>query len=275
MSVALWIKLDVEFASDEKVLACTGEAQLVYLRSLLLSKKRGSDGFVHGRQLRLLAGADDWQNPINRDDLAGQLVDAGLWEATEGGWLIAAWPKHNELSDASESGIFGNHVRWHTNRGNVDTSCPHCCRPDAGPDTPDNQYRPDSGGESPSIAREEKSREENTTSPTARRGGDHASLEATFEELWMLYPPKRRVGKAKTRSSLNTALSKEHADPDTIIAGLRADLIAWQGKPEEFIPHSTTWVNQRRWENALAPSLLPLVDPEHQAWLESHEDCDW
>jgi hypothetical protein len=93
----LFVKLDCEFDSDDKVLACSGQAQLVFIKSLMLSKRRMSDGFIHSKHLRLLADAFD-DGPENRAGWAQELVDAGLWTEVPDGWVIGSWSKHNKSS---------------------------------------------------------------------------------------------------------------------------------------------------------------------------------
>lgn len=96
---------------------------------------------------------DDWQ------ELAKRLVTAGYWwpEQSDGepGFGFVNWAEWNPSTDAAKSGTFGNHVRWHSNRGVVELGCEHCpTEPDVAPDdqtvsgriAPD--VAPESGGES-------------------------------------------------------------------------------------------------------------------------------
>lgn len=96
----LYVPLDVNFSDDDKVMECSAEAHLLYIRSLLLSKRTQSDGFVHHRQLRRLTEgfrylADCDVGPV----LVAELVDVGLWDELEDGWLIAAFTAHNQTSE--------------------------------------------------------------------------------------------------------------------------------------------------------------------------------
>lgn len=104
---------------------------------------------------------DEWEA------LAKRLVFAGYWwpEQRDGedGFGFNDWQEWNNPDDASVSGGFGNHVRWHVNKGVVKPDCDHCPvepepldlapdhRPESPPTRPDASPRlaPDSGGESP------------------------------------------------------------------------------------------------------------------------------
>lgn len=86
----------------------------------------GTDGFIPSEIL------DEWDD--DAPELAHRLTDAGLWWETvvngEHGFGFHDWrdylPRPDGIEDASESGMRGNHVRWHENRGAVSPSCPFC-----------------------------------------------------------------------------------------------------------------------------------------------------
>lgn len=91
MKPRLYVTLDVNYLDDEKFDGISIEAELLYIRSLCLVKRRMSDGFIDRRQLRRLCDRFDG-DPV---DAASELVTEGLWTAVDGGWTIAAWLKHN------------------------------------------------------------------------------------------------------------------------------------------------------------------------------------
>ena len=87
--------------------------------------QNGTDGWVPEDELD--RWDDDWHS------LAGRLVRAGYWwpheRDGESGYGFNDWLDYNPESEAaSRSGSFGNHVRWHANRGKVDPECEHCPR---------------------------------------------------------------------------------------------------------------------------------------------------
>lgn len=68
-----------------------------------------------------------------------------------------------------------------------------------------------------------------------------------FSAWYALYP--RKVA----RKSAEKAWSRIATSPEAIeqiMAGLRAQLPAMLKKDKEFIPHASTWLNGRRWEDS-------------------------
>lgn len=92
---------------------------------------------------------DDWQ------DLAARLVDAGFWwpeiRGGEQGFGFVNWEEYNpSAGQPSDSGTYGNHVRWHVKRKMVAEHCEHCpSEPESVPESPIA-----SGGIAPDIAAE-------------------------------------------------------------------------------------------------------------------------
>jgi len=93
--MGLYVPLDVNFPDDDRVLACSVEAQMMYVRSLCLVKRTDSDGIVSQVQLRRLSDGCR----AKPAQLADELVGAGLWSTYDTGFLICAWVKHNPTSD--------------------------------------------------------------------------------------------------------------------------------------------------------------------------------
>jgi hypothetical protein len=125
-----WFPVWAGFQDDEQFLAVSAEAELLYLRAIARCKQlnQGSDGGHVGRyQLRRLCD----KMTADPTDLATQLVAAGLWVETPGGWRIAAyggWNRSAEEEKAArvEASRLANHSRWRHD-GPVD-GCPKCNR---------------------------------------------------------------------------------------------------------------------------------------------------
>ena len=66
--------------------------------------------------------------------------------------------------------------------------------------------------------------------------------ESWFNEFWSLYPKK--VKKQDAVKAFNK-VCKSQRDFDEIMAGLKRFLPTW--KDPQFIPHPTSWLNQKRW----------------------------
>lgn len=92
-----WVRLDTGFADNPKVLGLVADrkhrAVLAYLLGLAYSGKHELDGFIPRGALSVIhATAGD----------ARSLVDARLWHATDGGWLINGWDEFQISSEESQ-----------------------------------------------------------------------------------------------------------------------------------------------------------------------------
>ena len=69
-----------------------------------------------------------------------------------------------------------------------------------------------------------------------------------FEQFWKCYP--RKEGKQKARS----AFTKVDVDIEILLAALEQHKKSaqWLKNNGEFIPHASTWLNGRRWEDQMA-----------------------
>ena len=125
----LFVPLDVEFATDPKIIAAGPLASYVYLCALAHCKRAGRGGLVHRSQLRFIA-----PGVHNVAKLAAVLVEVELWDATNDGWIIPAWEKHNltaeqldqRKQEASAKSLRGNHQRHHVEKDVKNTECVLC-----------------------------------------------------------------------------------------------------------------------------------------------------
>ena len=96
MSTQRWIRLDVGFARNPKVLGllATGEhtAVTAYVFGLLYCGEQGTEGFIpHSALLVLHASVVDAQ----------ALCQAGLWIETENGWQVNDWREYQPALDSA------------------------------------------------------------------------------------------------------------------------------------------------------------------------------
>lgn len=78
-------------------------------------------------------------------------------------------------------------------------------------------------------------------------------VEAEFEGFWRTYP--RRVGRARALASYRKA--RKTATELEIAGGLHAQLPDLTARDLDKVPHPTTWLNQRRWEDDPAHAAQP------------------
>ena len=133
--MALHVQLDVEYASDPKIIDAGPMAELLYVRALCFAKKRPDDGRLTRSQLtRFAAGIP---SPMRH---AAKLVEVGAWVETPDGWQIAAWLKRNKSAERIArdtaakrlKSLMGNHERWHVKEGKFDPTC-ELCNPHSDP----------------------------------------------------------------------------------------------------------------------------------------------
>ena len=77
--------------------------------------------------------------------------------------------------------------------------------------------------------------------------------EEKFEQFWKFYP--RKVAKVVAKRSWKRLPKK---DIEAIFNVYKEHLLRWKFKEVQFIPHASTWINQRRWEDEL--EALPDKD---------------
>jgi len=79
-----------------------------------------------------------------------------------------------------------------------------------------------------------------------------------FDDFWSIYP--RKVAKQNAIKAWGKAGADDSQSlAETIIADVkRRKEGEWRGREERYIPHPTTYLNQRRWEDE--PSTLPQDD---------------
>ncbi|NCE83510.1 Pyocin large subunit-like protein [Pseudomonas sp. Q1] len=107
--------------------------------------------------------------------------------------------------------------------------------------------------------REEKRREDKEQKPYGDDAVDHAEL---FAQFWALYP--RKVGKEAARKAWDK-LKLTNELFDSLIQALGAQCLTtdWTKDNGQFIPHPSTWINGKRWEDEV-PDPAPLGSNVHQ-----------
>ena len=99
--------------------------------------------------------------------------------------------------------------------------------------------------------------------------------EQKFDEFWKLYP--RKIAKLATQRSWKRLKNK---DIESIFKVLHNHLIRWKYKDIQFVPHASTWINQRRWEDEL--EVLPEanlstyrdIEKKRKEFLKKMKDAD-
>src|SRR6266850_7129025 len=80
------------------------------------------------------------------------------------------------------------------------------------------------------------------------------SFATSLDLFWIAYP--RKIGKAKALKAY-IALKPDDALQKTMLVAIGRQRQSEQWSTLRFIPHPTTWLNERRWEDELEP---PIAD---------------
>lgn len=125
----LYVKLDAEYASDDKLIEAGPMAELLYIRGLCFAKRTLLDGKITRSQLTAVG-----INIPNVTKHAQSLVDVGAWTVTSQGWQITTWLKRNKSAStiAAEAeakraqSLQANHDRWHIKENKPNPTCSLC-----------------------------------------------------------------------------------------------------------------------------------------------------
>ena len=120
-----WFKVDDQLAFHRKVVRAGNPAMGLWVRAGSWSAGAEQDGHVPNEIISALGGSP---SQIKR------LVDVGLWTKSRDGYQFHDWhifqPSAQDLQLArekeSESGVKGNHQKWHVRRGIVNPDCVLC-----------------------------------------------------------------------------------------------------------------------------------------------------
>lgn len=112
-----WIRFDTTMPDNPKILELCEmreghRAAFVYVCGLAYAGRHGTDGFIPSSALSRING---------RKADADKLVQVGLWDAADKGWVVHAWDEYQQASETTEKvlaskregGAKGNCVRWH------------------------------------------------------------------------------------------------------------------------------------------------------------------
>lgn len=119
-----FVRLASEMPEHRKVIGLTDAAFRLHIEGLCWAHRSLTDGFVPQAVVRRLSDMA----------FAIELVDAGLWEAGEGGWWVHDYLAHqvarSEVEGLSNkrrvSGARGAHTRFHVKGGKPNPSCDLC-----------------------------------------------------------------------------------------------------------------------------------------------------
>lgn len=259
----MWFKVDDQFPKNRKARAIrrshpSKSRDLAPLGIWTIAGAISDDGWI------ALDVLEDWDD--DAEIHAARLVKAGLWHHEERdhepGYTFNDWHEHNPSTGASDSGAFGNHKRWHLDRGIVQPGCSLCPQEPELPPEPAESIGGRSGGDIgaidfPSHTRPDPTRPDPTKSNNSCSSADAESVsdvDAEFAEWWIGYP--RKKGKGQAIRAYRTARKK--VDAETLTSTLAAQRQSLMSKGETYCPHAATWLNGERWADEASANPEPL-----------------
>jgi len=225
-----WVYLDDRFPDHPKVEAAGGDAAWLFIAGLCFANHQLTGGRILKRKV---PGLTDRKQSGR---LAARLVEVGLWEDDGDAYLIHDYDTWNRgAAERSKKAKNAARTRW----GNTP------------PIHPIEQSNGQCSEHAPSTRGVLETCEAGKKQPDAALKLVEPDI---FDEFWDAYP--RKVGKPAARK----AWSRVAAEHPAVMAGVAAWSAAWarDGTADRFVPHPSTWLTDRRWENAPpAPTRRP------------------
>lgn len=247
----MWFKVDDSFHSHPKAAAASLEALGLWTLAGSWSGNHLTDGFVPDHMLPSLSRGNA--------QLADELVAAGLWRRTKGGYRFHQWADrnptkaeaHRVTEKIASGGLLGNHLRWHVKGKTYNNDCKFCQEKQAsGTDRPTDRGgdRVPESGATPDPTRPEEPKIKNSS---PKNGEDPEG----FADLWATLP--RRTARAAAVKAYRAALKKTTAE--RILVGARSyrDECARLGTATTYIKHPSTWLNGECWDDEPAYPTAP------------------
>lgn len=137
--------------------------------------------------------------------------------------------------------------------------------------TPHGDVTEDSPGERKGKEQGKEQGKEGSSPPSAASARDDPG--PAFDEFWSLYP--RKAGKSEAAKSWGKAI-KDGIDPTSLLAAVKAhaDYHLAAKTEQQFIPHASTWLNQKRYEDEPPPlprQSGPPTAPRHMTEEEKQD----
>ena len=94
-SLGPYAPLSATYFTDDAILEAGERAETLFTRALAFCSNSNSDGFIADRQVTAVVGIG-MRDATAR---AARLVEVGLWERVDGGYLIRSWLKWNRSAE--------------------------------------------------------------------------------------------------------------------------------------------------------------------------------
>ena len=244
--MALFLKILCDLAKQSKFIDAGPTASWLWLAGVGHCRLSTTDGFIHKD---VVPGLVPGLKAAHKH--AADLVRVGLWHEVDRGYMVNDYldmnPSKSEILELQK--VNAERKKDYRARRS-DGDVPELSQWDtASESTGTSRVRASSDSPSASavaVEKEEKRRRE-------------ARTVARFTAFWSAYP--RKVNKAEAEK----AFRKLDPDEGTMIAIL--DAVAawsvtrdWTKQDGEFVPHASTWLNGKRWQDQLPAAPIDESD---------------
>ncbi len=218
-----WVKLEDSIVEHRKHLRAGPAACWLWVCGIAYCQRQLSDGFIPDEAVTFLGVAKG----LNR--LTARLVDVGLFDRVEGGFMVHDYLDHNlsreavvvrqseQHGDKVRAGLAGSRARWQKDsRAIADRA--------STPMAPSHPI--------PSHPKKV-----------------HTSADADFETFRQAYPVSRRVGGKPGRNAFQRASGRQTLS--SMLTALEQHKRSEQWQDPKLIPGMCVWLNQERWTQVL------------------------
>lgn len=249
--------LSAHYYKDDAILAVGPMAELLFVRSLAFCTEVLSDGFITERQLSRLVAPD----LVDVSELAVILVNGGLWERVNGGYLIRSWLKWNRSREEITRSRAIDAARKREGAAEDDVE-------DDVEVVPDGIHVDSVGIGQPSLSLSL------SPSPSLSKNTSLAELASeSFAEFWSAYP--RKAGKRNAQKAYLAAV-KRGISPDLILKAAKLYAESRHGTDLRFTKHPSSWLNGGYYDDEPEPppppsGHQPYRDPKPEDYLAPEE----
>ena len=234
-----WVKLDTGIFRNPKVVTVSADAKLLYVAGICYAGDNLTDGLIPAHALPIL-GAESAIRNVKRP--TAELVNAGLWIARDGVYEVHDYLDHNSRSGDVQAKRDAARDRMQRNRSQNVRANKMRSSQEVRPTKEDRSKKKEITPSSPPSGDDLPP---NVVRVDAPRTDAH---ERRWECFWAAYP--KHVGTGAARKVFDR-IKPDDALTDSMVAAIEAAKQSeqWRRDNGQFIPHPSTWLNQRRWED--------------------------
>lgn len=252
MSGNSWGKVYGDLWSHPKFLGLSDAAGFLWLRALSYSKAMETYGVIHAKLLPVFGKSPE---------VAAELVEAGLWDATDDGWAFHDWTDHQasredaerlsrQRAEAGRKG--GQRSRLRHKQGDPETSVTSGSKPLLSKTEATASKRKQNENETENETDNNTPAQTELLAEPPRKRGRAFVYPDAFEVFWAVYP--RKDDKRKAHAAWERATRE--VDPSVLVAAAeryRDD----PNRADAYTKLATSWLNAGAWENGPLPPRGP------------------